>query len=81
MKSRAEYQKRRAVSRWKMYSIWFSEMSTEERQSYLDMGYTLESFVNRCSRELRHLDRKYQYIKKHGVIVNGKRIRKGELSE
>lgn len=80
MKSRAEYQKRKIKSQIDAYFSW-AGLSEEGRAWYASLGMTQDAYIGKCSRIIRHMDRAYQYVKKHGVIVNGKRIRKGELSE
>lgn len=80
MKSRTEYRKRKTKSRIDAYVSW-AELSEEEQAWYVSMGIPKDAYIGKCSRIIRHLDRAYQYVKKHGIIVNGKRIRKDELSE
>lgn len=79
MKSKAEYQKRQAVSRREAYAAWSSVLSAEDRQWYQDMGFTRETFINRYSRIIRKMKRLQYHIKKHGVIVDGQRCRICEL--
>lgn len=80
MKSRAEYRKRKMKSQIDAYFSW-AGLSEEERAWYVSVGMPKDAYIGKCSRIIRHLDRAYQYVKKHGVIVNGRRIRKSELSE
>lgn len=75
MKSRGEYQERRALSRMKAYSMWYSTMSPEDRQWYQSMGFTRETFINRYSRTMRKMKQLQYHVKKHGVIVDGQRCR------
>lgn len=80
MKSKAEYRKRKTKSRIDAYVSW-AVLLEEERAWYASVGMPKDAYIAKCSRTIRHLDRAYQYIKKHGIIVDGKRIRKSELSE
>lgn len=80
MKSRTEYRERKTKSRIDAYVSW-AELSEEERAWYVSVGIPKDAYIGKCSRIIRHLDRAYQYVKKHGIIVNGKRIGKAELSE
>ena len=80
MKSRTEYRKRKMKYIIDACFSW-ARLSAEERAWYARRGIPKDAYIRKCSRSIRRLDRSYQYIKKHGIIVNGKRIGRGELPE
>lgn len=80
MKSRMEYRKRRINYMVGACFSW-ARLSEAERAWYARRGISKDAYIRKCSRSNRRLDRLYQYTKKHGIIVNGKRIRGGKFPE
>lgn len=80
MKSKAEYRERKMKYMDDACFSW-AEKSKEERAWYANRGMPKDVYIRKCSRSTRRMDRWYQYVKKHGIIINGERIRRGELPE
>lgn len=80
MKSRTEYRERRIKYIINACFSW-ARMSEEEHAWYASRGMPKDVYIRKCSRSTRRMDRWYQYVKKHGIIINGERIRRGELPE
>ena len=80
MKSKAEYRERRIKYLINACFSW-ARLSEEERAWYASRGMPKDVYIRKCSRSNRRRDRSYQYFKKHGIIANVKRIRRGEFPE
>nr|DAK55670.1 MAG TPA: hypothetical protein [Caudoviricetes sp.] len=80
MKSRAEYRERRIKYMIEACFSW-GRMSEEERAWHASRGISRDVYIRKCSRSTRQMDRWCQYVKKHGIIINGERIRRGKLPE
>lgn len=80
MKSRAEYRKRKMKYIINACFSW-ARLSEVERAWYASRGIPKDVYIRKCARSNRRMDRSYQYTKKHGIIANGKRIRRSELPE
>ena len=80
MKSRTEYLERKMKYLIDACFSW-ARLSEEEQAWYTSRGMPKHVYIRKRSRNNRRMDRRYQYIKKHGIITNGKRIRRGELPE
>lgn len=80
MKSKAEYRERRIKYMINACFSW-ARLSEEERAWYASRGISRDAYIRKHSRSNRRRDRSYQYFKKHGIIANVKRIRRGELPE
>lgn len=77
MKSRAEYRTRRKAARIDAYRMW----SKLERNQFYNASthVSKDAFIARCANYLRRQRRLQYYIKKHGIILDDKRYKKGEL--
>lgn len=80
MKSRAEYRERKMKYAIDACFSW-ARMSEEERAWHASRGMPKDVYIRKCSRNTRRLDRWCHYVKKHGIIINGERIRRGKLPE
>jgi hypothetical protein len=74
MKSRTEYRERKMKYLINACFSW-ARMSEEERAWYANRGIPKDVYIRKCSRSTRRLDRWCHYVKKHGIIINGERIR------
>lgn len=80
MKSKAEYRERRIKYMINACFSW-ARMSEEEQAWYASRGISRDVYIRKCSRSTRRMDRWYQYVKKHSIIINGERIRGYKLPE
>lgn len=80
MKSRMEYQERQMKYMLDACFSW-ARLSKEEQAWYTSKGMTMHMYMQKYSRNNRRIDRWSYYVKKHGFFINGKRIRKSELSK
>lgn len=74
MKSRTEYRERKMKYLINACFSW-ARMSEEERAWYANRGIPKDVYIRKCSRSTRRLDHWCHYVKKHGIIINGERIR------
>ena len=80
MKSRTEYRERKMKYLINACFSW-ARMSEEKHAWYASRGMPKDVYIRKCSRSTRRMDRWHQYVKKHGIIINGERIRRGKLPE
>lgn len=80
MKSRTEYRKREMKYIINACFSWAS-LSAEEQAWYASKGISMDAYMRKHSRNNRRIDRWNYYVKKHGIITNGKRIRGGKFPE
>lgn len=78
MKSRAEYQKRRKAARIDAYLMW-SRLFERNQFNNASTHVSKDVFVARYANYLRRRKRLQYYIKKHGIVVDGKRYKEDEL--
>lgn len=74
MKSRTEYRERKMKYLINACFSW-ARMSEEERAWYANRGIPKDVYMRKHSRNNRRIDRWNYYVKKHGIIINGERIR------
>lgn len=80
MKSKAEYRERGTKYMIEACFSW-ARLSKEKQALYASKGISMDAYMRKHSRNNRRIDRWNYYVKKHGIIINGKRIRRGKLPE
>ena len=74
MKSRTEYRERKMKYLINACFSW-ARLSKEKQALYTSKGISMDAYMRKHSRNNRRIDRWNYYVKKHGIIINGERIR------
>ncbi len=77
MKSKAEYRERREIAELAGYYSW-RNLLPHERWGYEVAGITCSAYIKKYSYRVRWYRRFMYRLKKHGIVIGGKRFSKGE---